>query len=160
MEIAKDCVVQFHYSLKNSNGVELETSHGGSPMAYLHGHNNVIPGLEEAMAGRNAGDTFSVTVPPEKGYGEFREGMLQRVPVKHLQGAKRWRPGMVAQVSTDKGPRAVRVVKVGRFMAEVDFNHPLAGQELTFDVEVVAVRAARSDEIAHGHAHGEGGHQH
>ncbi len=160
MKIAKDTVVQFHYTLKDETGAELETSRGGEPMAYLHGHRNIISGLEEALAGQEPGAVLSVTVPPEKGYGERREGLTQRVPVKHLHGAKRWAPGMTAVVHTEQGPRQVRVVKVGKFMADVDLNHPFAGRTLVFDVEVVGVREADPDEVAHGHVHGPGGHAH
>lgn len=160
MKIANDHVVQFHYTLRDDSGAELESSRGGTAMAYLHGHRNIIPGLEEAMTGRGAGESFSVTVPPEKAYGPLREGSIQRVPLKHLQGAKTWKPGMVAVVQTDQGPRQVRIVKVGRFNADVDTNHPLAGQTLTFEIEVVSVREATQEELDHGHAHGDGGHHH
>lgn len=160
MNIAKDSVVELHYSLKDESGQEIETSHGGEPMAYLHGHRNIIPGLEEALEGKAAGDKVSVTVPPEKGYGMPQPGLTQRVSVKHLQGAKTWKPGMVAVVETDQGTRQVQVVKVGRFMADVDLNHPMAGKTLTFDVEIVSVREAQPEEIAHGHVHGDGGHHH
>lgn len=160
MKIANNHVVQFHYTLKDESGAELESSRDGSAMAYLHGHGNIIPGLEEAMAGRGEGESFSVTVPPEKAYGPVREGGTQRIPLKHLQGAKTWRPGMVAVVQTDQGQRQVRIVKVGRFNADVDTNHPLAGKALTFEVEVVSIREANAEELAHGHAHGDGGHQH
>jgi FKBP-type peptidyl-prolyl cis-trans isomerase SlyD len=160
MNIAKDHVVQFHYTLSNEAGTELESSRGGEAVAYLHGHGNIIPGLEEALLGKTAGDTFSVTVPPEKGYGPRHDGAVRRVPIKHLEGASSWRAGMQAIVNSDQGRRQVTVVKVGRFMADVDLNHPLAGQALTFDVEVVGVRPATDEERAHGHAHGEGGHNH
>lgn len=160
MNIAKDSVVELHYRLKDASGQEIETSHGGEPMAYLHGHRNIIAGLEEALEGKAAGDKLSVTVPPEKGYGVPQPGLTQRVPVKHLQGAKTWKPGMVAVVQTEQGARQVQVVKVGRFMADIDLNHPMAGKTLNFDIEIVSVREAQPEEIAHGHVHGEGGHQH
>lgn len=159
MKIANDHVVHLHYTLTDEGGRELESSRGGAPMAYLHGHNNIIAGLEEALTGKAAGDRVTVTVPPEKGYGMRRPDMVQRVPVKHLQGAKTWRPGMAAMVQTEQGARQVQVVKVGRFMVDVDFNHPMAGQTLAFDVEIVSVRAADPEEVAHGHVH-EPGHQH
>src|SRR5690625_2145360 len=141
MKVAKDLVVQFLYTLFDGDQ-EVESSRGGEPMAYLHGHGNIIPGLEEAMLDREAGDHFRVTVPPEKAYGEYQEGLTQRVPVKHLQGAAKWQPGMVAVVNTERGQRQVRIAKVGRFMATVDLNHPFAGRELTFEVDVVKIREA------------------
>lgn len=158
MNIAKDCVVSFHYTLKNAAGAEIESSRGGEPVAQLQGHGNIIAGLEEAMLGKGPGDTFSVTVPPEKGYGARRENWVQRISVKHLQGARHWRPGMTAVVETGQGPRQVTVKKVGRFMADVDLNHPMAGETLIFDIEIVSVREPAKEELAHGHVHGAGGH--
>ncbi|WMC10641.1 peptidylprolyl isomerase [Oceanimonas pelagia] len=160
MQIANDTVVQFNYTLKDEQGEVMDTNEGKAPLAYLHGHNNMLEGLEKALDGKNAGDRFSVTLAPADAYGERDETLIQRVSVRHLQGAKRWEPGMVAVVHTENGPRQVVVVKVGRFMADVDLNHLLAGRTLTFDLDVVSVRAATAEELEHGHAHGEGGHQH
>ncbi|WP_371377470.1 peptidylprolyl isomerase [Thalassotalea aquiviva] len=160
MLISKDTVVQFHYVLKNENGDVIEDSTGGDPVALLFGHKNMIQGIENALEGKQAGDQFTVTVKPEDGYGEYLDDAVQRVPAKHLQGASRWQPGMVAVVNTEHGQRQVTVLKVGKFMVTVDTNHPLAGQTLTFDINIVGVRAAEQEEISHGHAHGVGGHQH
>lgn len=160
MQITKDTVVQFHYRLTNEKGDLIESSEGNAPTAYLHGHRNVITGIEAAMEGKQAGETFSTTITPENAYGPHNPNAVHRVPVKHLSGAKRWRPGMIATVHTEQGQRKVRVVKVGKFMADVDTNHPLAGQTLTFDIEVVDVREATPEEVTHGHAHGVGGHHH
>ncbi|WP_107851233.1 FKBP-type peptidyl-prolyl cis-trans isomerase [Oceanimonas marisflavi] len=160
MQIANDTVVQFNYTLKDEQGEVMDTNEGKAPLAYLHGHDNMLEGLEKALDGKNEGDSFSVTLAPADAYGERDESLIQRVSIRHLQGAKRWEPGMVAMVHTENGPRQVVVVKVGRFMADVDLNHLLAGRTLTFDLEVVSVRAATGEELEHGHAHGEGGHQH
>ena len=160
MTVAKDKVVRFHYNLTDADNTVEETTRGGAPMAYLHGHNNMIEGLEKAMDGKAVGDTFAVTLEPKEAYGEFLPDCEQRIPVKHLQGAKKWSKGMVGTVNTDQGLRQVTVVKVGKFMVTVDNNHPLAGKTLTFEIEIVDVRDATKEEIAHGHAHGEGGHQH
>ncbi|NHH99141.1 MULTISPECIES: FKBP-type peptidyl-prolyl cis-trans isomerase [Oceanimonas] len=160
MQIANDTVVQFNYTLKDEQGEVMDTNEGKAPLAYLHGHNNMLEGLEKALDGKSEGDSFSVTLAPADAYGERDESLIQRISVRHLQGAKRWEPGMVAMVHTENGPRQVVVVKVGRFMADVDLNHLLAGRTLTFDLDVVSVRAATEEELEHGHAHGEGGHQH
>jgi FKBP-type peptidyl-prolyl cis-trans isomerase SlyD len=160
MAIAKNTVVQFHYTLKDANGTVIENSYDGEAMAYLHGHGNIIPGLEEAMLGKEVGAEFIATVATEKAYGQRDETALQRVPMKHLQGAKKWKKGMVAHVETEQGERQVTVIKVGKFMVDVDANHPFAGKELTFEVKVEDIREATADEIQHGHAHGIGGHQH
>lgn len=160
MNIAPETVAIFHYTLRNEAGDELETSRGSDPSAYLHGANNIIPGLEQAMAGKSAGDVFSATVAPEDAYGQPDPERQQRVPVKHLLFKGKLKPGMVVQLNTSDGRVPVTVVKAGRHSADIDTNHPLAGQALTFDIEVVDVRAATEEEIAHGHAHGVGGHQH
>lgn len=160
MEIQKDCVVSFHYRLSNSDGTELETSRNGDPVAYLHGHRGVIRGLEEAMTGKRQGDVFTAEVPASKAYGARKEGSSQRVPIKHLLTKGRLKPGMAVKINTDNGPRDVTIVKVGKFNVDVDANHPLAGIDLSFDIEIVEVRAASSEELSHGHAHGVGGHQH
>lgn len=159
MKIANDTVVQFSYLLSEA-GQELEKSDQQVPMTYLHGHNNILKGLENELDGKQAGDRFSVTLAPADAYGEIRSGAEQRIPVKHLQGAKKWKKGMIATVQTEKGQQKVTVVKMGKFMVTVDFNHPFAGKTLTFDVEIVNVREASNEEIAHKHAHGVGGHQH
>lgn len=158
--IKDDMVVMFNYTLKDENGDVIETNQGHDPIAYLHGHDNMMPGVEDAITGKNIGDTFTVTPAPETTYGVRIDNAEQRVPTKHLQGAKVWKPGMTALVHTDQGQRQVTVVKVGKFMVTVDTNHPLAGRELTFDIEIVDAREATAEEIAHGHAHGAGGHHH
>lgn len=160
MQIGPETVVTFHYTLHDESGTELESSRGGEPAAYLHGANNIIPGLETAMAGRSGGDTFSATVSPEDGYGIVNPDKVQRVPMKHLAFKGKLRAGSVVQLSTDDGMRAVTVVKAGRHSADVDTNHPLAGKTLVFDIEVIEARAATAEELAHRHVHGPGGHHH
>lgn len=160
MNITKNTVVQFGYTLKSETGDVIESSSPTTPVAYLHGQGNIIAGLERALEGRAEGDQFSVTVPPEDAYGPRKDGSVQRIAVKHLQGARKWKPGMIAHVDTEHGRHQVQIVKVGKFMADVDTNHPLAGKTLVFDVQVVSVRAASDEELAHGHAHGAGGHHH
>ena len=130
-------------------------------MLYLHGANNIIPGLEKAMEGRKAGDKFEVTVPPGEAYGERKDANVQRLPLKKLGvQANQLQKGMILNLQTNQGPAQVTVLKVGRFNIDVDANHPLAGQSLTFEVEVVEIREATEEELEHGHAHGPGGHSH
>jgi FKBP-type peptidyl-prolyl cis-trans isomerase SlyD len=164
MKITDKSVVQFHYTLKNEAGEEIENSHKGEPLAYLHGYKNMLVGVENALAGKEIGDKFSVTLQPEDAYGERQEDAIQRVPVKHLQGLPsknaKWKAGMTAVVQTEAGQRQVTVIKAGKFMITVDTNPPLAGQVLTFDLEVVDIREATAEEVEHGHAHGVGGHHH
>ncbi|MCX2979822.1 peptidylprolyl isomerase [Halieaceae bacterium IMCC14734] len=160
MQISDRCVVSFHYTLKNSDGEAIETSQDADPSAYLHGANNIIRGLEQAMVGHEAGDTFSVDLEPATAYGNRQPDLQQRVPIKHLVFKGKLKAGMVVQLNTDKGARSVTVVKAGRHSADIDSNHPLAGQSLSFDIEIVEVRAASEEEVSHGHAHGVGGHHH
>jgi len=161
MKIEKDKVVSFLYHLRDANGEELEQSEPNLPLAYLHGHNNLLPALEEALAGKEPGAKFSLTLPPEKAYGQVEPNKTQRVSIKHLvHQPKRLLPGMVVHVQTEQGQVASKVVKVGKFMVDVDLNHPFAGKTLEFNIEVVSIRDATADEINHGHAHGEGGHHH
>jgi FKBP-type peptidyl-prolyl cis-trans isomerase SlyD len=156
----KNKVVTFHYTLKNADGEQMESSRDREPMSYLHGANNIIRGLEKAMEGHEAGDEFSVTVEPEEAYGIRNEKNVQRIPMKRLKGIGKVSVGQVLNLQTNKGQVQVTVIKVGRFNIDVDGNHPLAGQQLTFDVEITGIRDASEEEIKHRHVHGPGGHQH
>ena len=160
MKIESGTVVSFHYTLRNEAGEELESSHGSQPSVYLHGANNIIRGLEKAMAGREPGDVFTVSLAPAEAYGAHDPSRMQRVPVKHLAYRGKLEAGKVVQLNTREGMRAVTVVKAGRHSADIDGNHPLAGQALTFDVEITDLRPATPEEMSHGHAHGPGGHHH
>jgi FKBP-type peptidyl-prolyl cis-trans isomerase SlyD len=160
MHITRNAVATFHYRLCGEDGVEIENSRAAEPVAYLHGHGNILPALESALEGRSAGEEFSVTLGPEQAYGPRREGSVQRIPIKHVVAGGKLKPGMVVSVRAEGGARQVSVLKVGKFNVDVDTNHPLAGRTLRFDIEVLAVRAASDEELAHGHAHGPGGHHH
>jgi len=160
VNIGPDSVVTFHYTLRNAAGEELETSRDGDPTLYLHGADNIIPGLENAMVGKAAGDSFTAEVSPAEGYGERDASRVQRVPEKHLIYRGKLEPGMMVLLNTNEGRMPVTVVKAGRHSVDIDTNHPLAGETLTFDIEIVEVREATEDEKAHGHAHGPGGHHH
>jgi FKBP-type peptidyl-prolyl cis-trans isomerase SlyD len=160
MQIEKNKVVFFHYTLTDQEESFSETSRDAEPVACLHGHRNIVPGLEKAMAGKSAGDTFSVSLTPEEGYGPRDDEAVQRVPIKHLVRPGRLAPGKMVTVNTTQGQRAARVIKVGRFNVDIDLNHPLAGRTLIFDIEIVEVRDASAEEIRHRHAHGPGGHEH
>ncbi|MES1942493.1 FKBP-type peptidylprolyl isomerase [Salinisphaera sp. PC39] len=153
MQIAENTVVSFDYTLRNNDGETLDTSEGREPLTYLHGHGNIIPGLEKAMTGRDEGDSFSVTVPPEDAYGQHREELVQNVPRSAFQGVEQLEPGMQFQAESNAGPMVVTVKEVGDDEVTVDGNHVLAGQELQFEVEVKTVRGASDEEIEHGHVH-------
>ncbi len=160
MKIEKDRVVRFHYAVAESSAEPVENSKdNGQPLAILFGHGHIIPGLEKAMDGREAGDSFKASVAAADAYGEKREGLNQRIPKKHF-GAQKLEAGMQVILQTNFGPRAVTIEKVGMSVVDVDLNHPMAGKDLDFDIEIVEVREASAEELAHGHVHGEGGHAH
>ena len=160
MKIEKDRVVRFHYAVAEAGQEPVENSKdGGQPLAILFGHGNIIPGLEKAMDGREAGDSFGVDVAAADAYGERRDGLSQRVPKKHF-GEQKLAPGQQVVLNTNFGPRAVTIEKVGMSVVDIDLNHPMAGKDLHFDIEIVDVREASPEEVAHGHVHGEGGHHH
>jgi len=159
MNIENHHVVRLHYSVSEAGGEAIESSRDREPLAVLIGHQAIIPGLEEALLGRAAGERFEVTVAPGKAYGERRPGLVQRLPRKHFKN-QTLAVGMQIVVPTQMGPRPVTVEKVGLSVVDVDLNHPMAGKTLHFDVEVLEVRAATAEEKEHGHVHGEGGVQH
>ena len=160
MKIEKDRVVRFHYAVAEAGQEAVENSKdGGQPLAILFGHGNIIPGLEKAMDGKEAGESFKATVPASEAYGERRDGLTQRIPKKHF-GAQKLEPGMQVVLQTNFGPRAVTIQKVGMSVVDVDLNHPMAGKDLDFDIEIVEVREASAEELEHGHVHGDGGHHH
>lgn len=169
LKIEKDRVVRFHYTLFDGRLLDgapgadaqapMETSKERDPLTILAGHGNIIPGLDKALEGHVAGDSFDVDVTAADAYGERRDGLTQRVPKKHF-GEQRLAPGMQVVLNTNFGPRAVTIEKVGMSVVDVDLNHPMAGRDLRFAIEIVDVREASAEEIEHGHVHGEGGHQH
>ncbi len=157
MKIEKNTVASLAYQLTIEDGVVVDQSTVDAPLDYLHGHNNLITGLERELEGKVAGDKFTVTIAPEDAYGEHNEDLVQRVPADVFQGVDELEVGMRFLADTDQGPIPVEITEVDGDEVVVDGNHMLAGQSLTFTVEVVAVRAATEDEIAHGHIHQAGG---
>ncbi len=160
MPIVQNSVVTIHYTLKDDAGEVIDSSRDGDPIAYLHGHGNLVPGLERELEGKNAGDKITVSVTPEHGYGELDKNLVQQVPRRALQGVPNVRVGMRLQAQTPQGPRAVVVTRLVGDMVTIDGNHPLAGKNLNFDVEITDVRDATEEELEHGHVHGAGGHHH
>jgi FKBP-type peptidyl-prolyl cis-trans isomerase SlyD len=161
-------VVAFHYRLREirpdgSFSPWIEESFGRQPLFYLHGHGNVIAGLEQALAGRKAGDAINITLPPELAYGPRTSNDMMRLPIKHLHGninPKALLPGSIVTMKTNQGLKNALVMKVGKFNVDVDTNHPYAGRTLHYQIEILGVRPASAEEVAHRHVHGPGGHQH
>jgi FKBP-type peptidyl-prolyl cis-trans isomerase SlyD len=159
MSISEHAAVLYHSTLTEGEGNQLDASKGKDPLAYLHGHKNIIPGLEQEMEGKQAGDVMVVTIAPADAYGERQEQMVQEVPRKTFQ-AEDIHVCMRFEAQTPNGPLTVVVTGVTDETVTVDGNHPLAGKELTFDVRIDNVREATEEELTHGHVHGAGGHQH
>jgi FKBP-type peptidyl-prolyl cis-trans isomerase SlyD len=160
VEITADRVVTIHYTLKDDSGTVIDSSAGGEPLAYIQGHGNLVPGLEKALEGKQDGQTLDVSLAPADGYGVRDAALVQRVPKRTLQGSGEIKKGMQFQARTDDGMRLFTVTAVVGDMVTLDGNHPLADQTLHFNVEVVSVREATSEELEHGHVHGAGGHHH
>jgi FKBP-type peptidyl-prolyl cis-trans isomerase SlyD len=160
MKVAQDSVVSFHYVLKDESGSIIDQSHG-EPMAYLHGHGQIVPGLERELLGRNAGDKLQVRVSPAEGYGEHDAARTQQVPRAAFSSIPDLRAGMSLQARTQTGGHTTVTVKeIGPEFVTVDGNHALAGKALFFDIEIAEVRSATEEELTHRHVHGPGGHHH
>ena len=154
MNIEGKCVVSIHYTLTNSNGEKLDSSEGRDPLSYLHGASNIVPGLERALDGKAAGDSVKVVVKPEHGYGEVDPALVQKVPRSAFEGVDDIKAGMQFQAQGPDGQvQLIAVTDVTGEEVTVNGNHPLAGEELHFDVTVENVRTATAEEIEHGHAH-------
>jgi FKBP-type peptidyl-prolyl cis-trans isomerase SlyD len=158
--VAAEMVVFFHYTLHNNDGELLDATEAGEPMPYLHGAHNIVPGLEKAMKDKAVGDSFEIKVPAALGYGERVEGSAV-VPRTEFPADIELEPGMSLMAEGPDGdPVPLWITEVDGDEVTVDPNHPLAGIELNFKVEITEIRAATEEELAHGHPHGPGGHDH
>jgi FKBP-type peptidyl-prolyl cis-trans isomerase SlyD len=161
MQIGPNSVVAFDYTLTDGEGEVLDTSSGDEPLTYLHGHGQIVPGLESAMLGKKAGDKFKAVVTPKDGYGESGAGERITVPREELPEGPDPEVGMELEAVGPNGEHAsLWIAEVNDDSVVLTSDHPLAGVTLHFDVEVRSVREATKDELEHGHAHGEGGHHH
>ena len=161
MQIAKDKVVLINYILKNDAGDVIDSSEGGDPLAYLHGAENIIPGLEKALEGKAAGESLSVTIAPEEAYGHIDEEKIQAVPKEMFEDAGEVVVGAQYHAAgPDGGYITITVTEIGDDTVTIDANHPLAGENLSFDVTIIEIRDASAEELEHGHVHGPGGHHH
>lgn len=159
MTISEEQVVSIHYTLTDDSGETLDTSAGRDPLQYVHGAQNIIPGLESALEGKAVGDNFEVTLQPSEAYGEFDEELVQQVPLAAFEGVEQIEPGMQFEARSPEGATQVVIVQeVTDDGVVVNGNHPLAGQVLHFDVTVEEVRDATEEEVEHGHVHAPGGH--
>ena len=157
-KVSKNKVVSIHYTVSDG-GKKVESSRGEEPLMYLHGHDQIIAGLEKALSGKVIGDKFTVDIKPKDGYGDYDDELVAELKKTQFKDQKELKVGAMFQFASPDGEVAVaRITAVGKDTVTVDQNHPFAGKTLNFDVEVVDVRAATKEELEHGHAHGPGGH--
>jgi FKBP-type peptidyl-prolyl cis-trans isomerase SlyD len=160
MQIGPNSVVSIHYELSNDAGEILDASAEGEPLVYLHGAQNIIPGLEKELAGKKVGDALKVKVQPEEGYGIKQPELIQQVPRNAFPDSDKLEVGMRFTAESDNGHISVVITELTDAMATVDGNHPLAGVVLNFDVSIADIREASEEEVAHGHVHTPGHHHH
>jgi FKBP-type peptidyl-prolyl cis-trans isomerase SlyD len=158
--VAKDLVVSLAYQVRTEDGVLVDESPVSAPLDYLHGHGSLIPGLENALTGRKVGERFDLHILADDAYGQQDDNLIQRVPKEVFMGVEELEVGMRFLAETDQGPVPVEITLVDGDEVVVDGNHMLAGQDLNFNVEVLAVRDATAEELEHGHVHGEHDHDH
>lgn len=161
MKVGKDTVVGIEYALHLGDGEIIDRSEAGHPMRYLHGQGQIVPGLEKALEGKEEGTEAKVVIGPEDAYGERDEQAVRTLPREAFPPEAPISEGaefVVVDDNHNQVPLKITGLKDGN--VTVDFNHPLAGKTLHFNVKVLEVRAATADELQHGHAHGEDGHHH
>jgi len=160
MTITSGQVVTLHYTLKDIKGEVLDSSEGEAPLSYLHGAQNIVPGLEKALEGKAVGTKFNVVVSPEEGYGLRQEGLQESMPLSNFENPEEVAAGLEFEVEIEDNVEIATVVSVNDDIVLLDFNHPLAGETLCFDISVLEIRPATDEEKEHGHVHGEDGHEH
>ncbi|MDD3050152.1 MAG: peptidylprolyl isomerase [Candidatus Cloacimonetes bacterium] len=153
MKIEKNKVVSFHYVLKNNEGEVIDSSENHEPLVYIQGSGGIIAGLEEAMEGKKIGDKFDVVIPPDKAYGLYDDELLQTIPLSSFEDPADVEEGIQFQVDTGDGIRIATVTEVHDDEVIIDFNHPLSGETLYFDIDVQEIREATEEELEHGHVH-------
>ena len=158
--MANNTVPSIEYTVTFASGELLETTKGDQPLDYLHGVGNLVSGLETALAGKAVGEQVSTVVPPELAYGTRDDSLRQTIPRSELESLGDLEEGMCFEAETGKGTEVLNVISFDPEEVVVDGNHPLAGETLHFEVEIVGLRAATDEEITHGHVHGPGGHHH
>jgi FKBP-type peptidyl-prolyl cis-trans isomerase SlyD len=159
MKATNDCVVSIHYTLTDAAGEVIDTSDGQAPLAYLHGHDQIIPGLENRLAGLEPGATATLAIPAAEAYGSPDPALHVEVPSDQFSSDIELTPGTQVIAEGDGEPAVLTILEVRDRVVVLDANHPLAGKDLTFDVEVISVRRATAAELKHGHVH-DGTHGH
>ena len=157
MKIQNDLVVSIHFGVAEVDGNALDSTENGSPLEFIQGSHYLVPGLEAELEGKEVGDKFDVKLTADQAYGVFQEELVQEVPRSLFEGVDAVEVGMSFMAETEQGPRTVEVTAVTDETVSIDANHPLAGMDLQFVGEVVGVRVATAEELAHGHIHQQSG---
>ena len=160
MKIDNDCVVSLDFELRDKDGELIDATSENEPMLYLHGHQNIPPALENALAGKESGADLDVHLSPAEGFGEYDASLVQEVPREAINGIDELQVGMQFPAETEDGVIMLTVLDIKGETVVLDANHPLAGEDLHFKLSIGEVRKATSEELEHGHAHGAGGHHH
>lgn len=155
MHVTAHHIISVHYTLTDDNNELIDSTYeSGEPMVYLHGRGQMIRGFEKAVSKAKIGQTLTFNLSPSEGYGLRNVNNVQRIPIKYLKHEGKLTLGKSIHVNTDNGVKPGSIIKVGKFNVDVDMNHPLAGKNLNFGVEIVDIRKATEQEISHGHVHG------
>ena len=160
MKVENKKIVAIEYTLKNDSGEVLDSNKGEDLLYFIQGEGNIVPGLEKQMAGKTTGDKFDALVKAADGYGEYDDEKIRRIPRSQMKNLRNLKEGMSIQMRGPEGVEMLTVTKVSEEEVVADGNHPLAGQNLHFQIRIGEIRDATKDELAHGHAHGPGGHHH
>ncbi len=160
MQINNNTAVSIHYTLTNDSGEQIDSTFGGEPLVYLHGYGNIISGLEKELTNKSVGDKFETRIEAADAYGEFSDDMIQVISREMFDGIDQLEVGMQFHAAVNSGTNVITIVKIDGDDITIDGNHPMAGQPLNFTVEVMDVRPASKEEIAHGHIHGAGCNHH
>ncbi|MCB1174455.1 MAG: peptidylprolyl isomerase [Leptospiraceae bacterium] len=160
MKIGKDQVVSLDFEMRDKKGELIDDSSADSPLVYLHGYNNIPQGLEDALEGHSVGESLAVDLTADQAFGAFDSELVQEVNRSDISGIDDLTVGLQFPAETEEGVIMLRVLEIKGDKVLLDGNHPLAGEELHFNVTVREVRPATAEEMAHGHAHGPGGHHH
>ena len=153
MNIAKNSVVSFYYTVKTDSGEVVDSNEQGDVLSYIHGTGAIVPGLENAMEGKKAGDAFSAVVVPAEGYGEYDDALIFSVPKENFKEPDTVEVGMSVEVQSQEGARVLQIKKIEDETVFLDGNHPLAGETLHFDITISDIREATEEELSHGHVH-------
>ena len=158
--VEQDTVASVHYTGTFVDGEVFDSSEGRDPLVFLVGHGQMISGFEQEILGASAGEKREFTLTPDRAYGERDEDAVQQIERSQFPEGMELQVGMVVGAHSDQGPIQFTIKEINEDVVTADFNHQMAGMTLRFNVEVIEVRPASEEELAHGHAHGPGGHHH